>query len=230
MSKKAVVLVSGGIDSSVLLYSLVANYECYPFTIDYGQKHHKEIVAARNICEARNHDLLLRLRMINVSQALRGLLPSALTGVGEIPEGHYAEESMKQTVVPNRNMILIAIAVGYAQGIGAEYVAYAAHSGDHYIYPDCRPEFVHAMGPAIMKATGDEVLLLSPFVDKTKADLIKLGTKFTVPFKMTWSCYKGGEKHCGRCGTCVERMEAFRLAGVSDPTEYEEVTCFDSKR
>ncbi len=220
MNRKCVVLLSGGIDSTVLLYSLVSKYECYPLTIDYGQRHVKECFAARNVCEVRDHNLLVRHKYLNLG-VLRSLLPSSLTGVGEIPEGHYAAETMKSTVVPGRNLIFLSIAAGYAEGMGACKVAYAAHAEDHYIYPDCRPEFALATAKAIYHSTGFEVSLIMPFIHNTKMDIIKIGTKFTVPFKMTWSCYKGNEKHCGVCGTCVERREAFVRAGVSDPTEYE---------
>lgn len=222
MNKKCVVLLSGGIDSTVLLYSLVNEYECYPLTLDYGQRHFKEVIAARNICEARDHNLLLRCKYLNLRN-LQTLLPSSLTGVGKVPEGHYNEESMKSTVVPGRNLIFLAIAAGYAEGIGALCVAYAAHSEDHYLYPDCRPEFAMAASQAIHRSTDYGVSLLIPLINLTKADIIKLGTKLTVPFKLTWSCYKGNELHCGRCGTCVERLEAFRKAGIPDPTKYEKV-------
>ena len=219
MSKKCVVLLSGGIDSAVLLYSLVGKYECYPLTIDYGQTHKKEIVAARNICEARDHNLLLRHKLLNLS-VLQSLLPSSLTGVGKIPEGCYNEESMKSTVVPGRNLIFLAIAAGYAEGIGAEVVAYAAHSEDHYLYPDCRPEFAIAANKVVREGTDGKVSLLVPFINTVKADIIMFGTEFTVPYHLTWSCYAGGETHCGICGTCIERRKAFQLAKVNDPTEY----------
>ena len=222
-NKKCVVLLSGGLDSTTLLYSLVANYECWPLTIVYGQKHQKEVIAARNICEARGGDLLSRWKMVDLS-ILRNLLPSALTGVGEIPKGHYADESMKATVVPNRNMILLAVAGGYANGIGAQYLAYGPHKGDHPIYPDCRTEFIEAIRSALRLATGwsdDGLLLLTPFDLMTKADIVKLGRSLNVPFRLTWSCYEGNDVHCGVCGTCTERREAFQLAGVKDPTKYD---------
>ena len=223
MGEKCVVLLSGGLDSTTLLYSLVNMYECYPLTISYGQRHQKEVTAARNVCEARNVNLLHRWKYVDLS-ILGALLPSTLTGVGDIPEGHYADESMKATVVPNRNMILLSVAGGYASGLGAKYVAYAPHKGDHIIYPDCRPEFVVAIRNALRLGTGwnnDGVMLSAPFDDMTKADIVKLGAKLTVPFNKTWSCYNGREYHCGVCGTCVERKEAFKLAGVEDPTIYE---------
>jgi 7-cyano-7-deazaguanine synthase len=221
MGKKCVVLLSGGIDSSVLLYSLVSQYECYPISFDYGQTHVKELIAARNVCEARNHDLLLRHRVVNLSSALGGLLPSALTGKGKIPEGHYAAKNMKLTVVPGRNLIMLAIAAGYAEGMSASAVAYAAHAEDHFIYPDCRPEFVATAAQVIHRSTEFGVSLLAPFLNMSKSEIITLGKRLTVPFRRTWSCYKGGDLHCGKCGTCVERKEAFAKAGVEDPTEYE---------
>jgi 7-cyano-7-deazaguanine synthase len=217
--KKAVVLLSGGLDSTVLLYSMVGKFECYPLAISYGQRHQKEVLAARRVCEARDHNLLLRLCWLNL-EVLRELLPSALTGVGKVPRGHYEAESMKSTVVPNRNMILLAVAAGYAQGLGAGTVAYAAHSGDHAIYPDCRPDFVTSAMETVRLGTGDAVILYAPFLHLTKAEIVKLGQRFTVPFEHTWSCYEGGLIHCGVCGTCTERREAFKLAGVPDPTVY----------
>lgn len=223
---KAVVLLSGGIDSSTLLYKMVdSGYDCYPLTISYGQRHQKEILAARNISEALG--IVKDWEYVDLS-ILRTLLPSSLTGVGDIPEGHYADESMKSTVVPNRNMILLSVAAGYAQGLGADTVAYAPHMGDHAIYPDCRPEFVESVKKTIKLGTGwtiDEgIHLKTPFVSMTKADIVKLGSSFYSPplfYEDTWSCYKGGKLHCGLCGTCVERKEAFKLAGVHDPTKYE---------
>lgn len=218
-NRKAVVLLSGGIDSTVLLYSMVNEFECYPLTLYYGQKHEKEALAARAVCEARDHNLLLRWLWVSLA-SLKGLLPSALTGKGEIPRGPYTPESQSATVVPNRNMIMLAIAAGYAQGLGAEVVAYAAHSNDSAVYPDCRPEFVMSVAETIRLGTGDAVVLHEPFVNLTKLEIVKLGAKLNVPFKHTWSCYEGGRMHCGVCATCIERREAFRLAGVVDPTGY----------
>jgi 7-cyano-7-deazaguanine synthase len=214
--EKAVCLLSGGLDSSVLLYSLALGYECYPLTVYYGQRHMREVVAARNVCEALNKEVLLRWKSVNL-RTLQPLLPSALTFFGEIPEGHYNEPSMKQTVVPNRNMILLSVAAGYAEGIGAGFVAYAVHTEDHYIYPDCRPEFVESAARTIKLATDGKVKLIAPFAYLTKVEIVKLGNKLGVPFERTWSCYKGGERPCLRCGTCVERAEAFSKAGLEDP-------------
>jgi len=216
--KKGVVLLSGGIDSTTLLYKLIKEgHECYPLTILYGQRHEKETLAARDICR----QLGLKVKVVDLIN-LRDLLRSALTGAGEIPEGRYAEESMGQTVVPNRNMIFLAVAAGYAESTDCQFVAYAAHGGDHALYPDCRPEFVKSVGETIELGTGGAVELITPFIDWTKADIVSLGLKLGVPYGLTWSCYKGGDKHCGRCGTCIERREAFEVLGLGDPWEYEE--------
>ena len=220
MGKKCVVLLSGGIDSTVLMYSLIADYEVHPLTINYGQRHKKEIMAARSVCEARGEWLLHRWKCVNLL-ALQCLLPSALTDASvEVPLGQYKEETMKQTVVPNRNMIFLAVAAGYAEGLGAEYVAYAAHASDAAIYPDCRPEFIESVGRTIKLATSGKVELIEPFTYKSKADIVELGRKLNVPLRLTWSCYKGEELHCGLCSTCLERIEAFKKAGVEDPTVY----------
>lgn len=219
MSKKCVVLLSGGIDSTVLMYSLITDYEVYPLTILYGQRHKKEVFAARNVCEARGDWLLKRWKYLDLDN-LRFVLPSALTGVGEVPSGEYGEGNMSQTVVPNRNMILLSVAAGYAEGLGASFVAYAAHAEDHYLYPDTRPEFAIACDKAIERGTGSKVRLLTPFISVSKADVITFGKEFTVPFKLTWSCYEGGDTHCGVCGTCLERKKAFKEAMVVDPTVY----------
>ena len=217
--KRCVVLLSGGLDSTVLMYSLVNEYEVWPLTIAYGQRHNKEIIAARNVCEARDYNLLLRWKYVDLS-VLRNLLPSALTGKGEIPLGHYDPETIGQTVVPNRNLILLSIAAGYACGLGTKYVFYAAHFDDRVVYPDCRPEFVFAANDAVTAGTGGKVCIKAPFISKTKADIVKLGESLNVPFNRTWSCYCGGEVHCGVCSTCMGRREAFQLAKVHDPTVY----------
>ncbi len=221
---KTVVLLSGGLDSTVLLYKLLkSGLDCYPITILYGQRHSKEAISARNICEALGSKYLDRWKLVDLS-VLKNLLPSSLTGVGDIPEGNYMDESMKSTVVPNRNMILLSIASGYAKGIDARYVTYAAHMGDHPIYPDCRSDFIAEMVKAVKMGTGWEnegIELLAPFQFSTKAQIIELGDKLKVPFGLTWSCYKGGYRSCGLCGTDIERRLAFIEAGVKDPTMYE---------
>jgi 7-cyano-7-deazaguanine synthase len=140
-----------------------------------------------------------------------------------VPEGHYEDESMKSTVVPNRNMILLSIATAWSIASGLQGVAYAAHSGDHAIYPDCRPAFADAMNEAIRLCDYSSQELVRPFVSLTKADIVRVGASLGVPFEKTWSCYNGRKLHCGKCGTCVERIEAFELAGVPDPTEYKKL-------
>jgi len=138
-----------------------------------------------------------------------------------VPDGHYEDENMKQTVVPNRNMIMLSVAIGHAVAEEFDAVAYAAHGGDHAIYPDCRPEFANAVAQCALLCDWRQIELLRPFINMTKADIAARGAELGVPFDLTWSCYKGREKHCGTCGTCVERREAFQLGSVSDPTEYE---------
>ena len=207
-------------DSTVLLYHLRASgYEIVTLSINYGQRHQKELDSARAVCELNG----LRHEVADLRSITHLLGGSSLTEEQvDVPEGHYAAENMKVTVVPNRNMIMLSLAIGYAITLRAPYVAYGAHAGDHTIYPDCRPEFASAVNTAAMLADWHQVELLRPFARMTKADIAKRGSELDVPFGLTWSCYKGGRVHCGRCGTCVERREAFELAGLADPTEYEE--------
>jgi len=217
---KAVVLFSGGLDSTVLASHLISKgAEVRLLSIDYGQRHAKELAHGEVLAKHMNlprKSLLLP----DLGELLKG---SSLTDDSvELPEGHYAEESMKATVVPNRNMILLALAGGYALSSGFDTIAYAAHAGDHFIYPDCRPEFAEAMEKALGLADWNDLSLYRPFVDMTKADLVRLGTELGTPLDMTWSCYAGMDVHCGKCGTCVERKEAFELAKVHDPTKYKE--------
>ena len=219
---KALVLFSGGLDSTVLAAQLLADgAETRLLSIDYGQRHAKELQQAEKIAEALGlpHRIL---RLPDLGPLLGG---SSLTdNQVELPEGHYAEESMKATVVPNRNMILLALAGGHALSLGFDTIAYAAHAGDHTIYPDCRPEFADAMESALGLADWEKLSLHRPFVHLSKTDLVKKGAELVAPLHLTWSCYAGREKQCGKCGTCVERKEAFALAKVPDPTEYEDST------
>ena len=217
---KALVLFSGGLDSTVLAAQLQADgIETLLLSIDYGQRHAKELDRAEKIALALGlpHRIL---RLPDLGPLLGG---SSLTDDQvELPEGHYAEESMKATVVPNRNMILLALAGGHALSIGFDTIAYAAHAGDHTIYPDCRPEFADAMEKALGLADWQKLNLHRPFVNFSKGELVRKGNELGAPLELTWSCYAGREKHCGKCGTCVERKEAFALAKVEDPTEYED--------
>jgi 7-cyano-7-deazaguanine synthase len=218
---KAVVIVSGGMDSSTLLYyvmktlrkQVVATLSFY-----YGQTHARELDSAKLI----SAKLKIPNIVIDLSLIMRDF-KSALTGKSDVPEGHYAQDNMKQTVVPNRNSIMLSIAVGYAISNGANEVYFGPHAGDHAIYPDCRREFVSAFNSAMV--IGNEwtpISVNAPFLFMTKGDIVKLGYSLGVPYKLTWTCYKGGDKACGKCGTCVERLEAFDFAGVKDPIEYED--------
>jgi len=219
---KALVLFSGGLDSTVLATQLkVDGAETRLLSIDYGQRHARELKRAEQIAQALELPQQV-LRLPDLGPLLGG---SSLTDEKvELPEGHYAEESMKATVVPNRNMILLALAGGHALSIGFDTIAYAAHAGDHTIYPDCRPEFADAMETALGLADWEKLSLHRPFVHLSKTDLVKKGAELGAPLHLTWSCYAGREIHCGKCGTCVERKEAFALAKIPDPTEYEDST------
>ena len=216
MEGKCVALLSGGMDSTTLVYYMKdLGLEVYPLVIYYGQKHDKEIEMAYKTCEK----LGLRYQLIDSDLCL--IAPSSLTREGlEVPEGHYEDESMKQTVVPNRNMVFLSYATAYAIGIGADQVAYAAHSGDHAIYPDCRPEFIDAMSHAIKLCDYGDIYLNCPFMHLDKSDILEIGLKLGVDYSLTWSCYKGLVEACGKCGTCVERLEAFRKVGKDDPISY----------
>jgi 7-cyano-7-deazaguanine synthase len=218
---KTIVICSGGLDSVSLAYKVAAEHELMSLlSFDYGQRHRKELNYAATCAER----LGVPHQIIDISATGRHLSGSALTDDVAVPEGHYAEETMKATVVPNRNAIMLAIAFGVAAAVKADAVAAAVHGGDHFIYPDCRPGFIDAFQTMQNHALEGyaNVTLYTPYVTISKADIVTDGTKNGTPFVETWSCYKGGERHCGRCGTCVERREAFHLAGVSDPTDYED--------
>jgi 7-cyano-7-deazaguanine synthase len=217
---KTVVIFSGGLDSTVLVYELVALGDAVKaLSVDYGQRHAKEIEFAARTAK----DLGIEHRVADLRSITDLLAGSSLTSKEvSVPDGHYAEENMKVTVVPNRNMIMLAVAAGWAISLRFDQIAFGAHAGDHAIYPDCRSEFADAMDHAVGLADWHRVRLVRPFVEMAKADIVRRGVELHVPFDRTWSCYKGGEKHCGRCGTCVERREAFHLAGELDPTAYAE--------
>ena len=218
--KKIVLIYSGGLDSTVLLFELLAQgHEVLCLSVDYGQRHRKELEHALRICQS----VQAPHRFADLSGCRALLAGSSQTSDDiDVPEGHYADENMKLTVVPNRNMIMLSVAIGWAVSVGADAVAYAAHNGDHAIYPDCREEFAEGMAQVAMLCDWRGIELLRPFVHMSKGDVVKRGAELDVPFLDTWSCYKGLRFHCGKCGTCVERKEAFAEAGVGDPTLYEE--------
>jgi 7-cyano-7-deazaguanine synthase len=219
--KKAVAVVSGGLDSVTLAHLLHAQgWALHLLAFNYGQRHVRELEFAQ-ACAQR---LDAEFSVVDLS-SMKGLLKgSALTDDIDVPHGHYASPSMAITIVPNRNAIFLTIAYGTAVADNAEMVAVGVHAGDHPIYPDCRPAFIQlfaAMQRVATEGCGHPDLHLhAPFVQLAKQDIVKLGAEVGVPFEQTWSCYEGGAVHCGLCGTCVERKEAFTLAGVADPTEY----------
>ncbi|BCM90654.1 7-cyano-7-deazaguanine synthase [Abditibacteriota bacterium] len=220
--QKAVAIVSGGLDSVTLAHLLAhQGAELHLLAFDYGQKHKKELEFARD-CAMR---LKAGFDIVDLSGFSHLISNSALTSSDvEVPHGHYAAPTMSVTVVPNRNAILLALAYGVAVNEAAQIVATGVHGGDHFIYPDCRPAFIKAFDVMEKKANegfGDANLrLLAPFLEVDKTAIVRIGDELEVPFARTWSCYEGGETHCGQCGTCVERREAFALAGVKDPTIY----------
>jgi 7-cyano-7-deazaguanine synthase len=215
---KVVVLCSGGMDSVTALYWARREHDVSAsVSFDYGSKHNPRELpfAAEHAARFGLRHEVVPLRFMDRLFA-SGLLASG----GSIPEGHYEAESMQQTVVPFRNAIMLSIAAGFAESIGAQGLVIAAHGGDHAIYPDCREDFMRAMGDAMRLGTYAGVQLLRPFIAMNKGEIAALGGRLGVDFARTWSCYKGGAVHCGKCGTCVERREAFAEAGIPDPTEY----------
>jgi 7-cyano-7-deazaguanine synthase len=217
MKEKCVVILSGGLDSTVLLYTIIAEgLDPEAITFSYGQRHRREIDYARKTCE----DLRVPHNVLYLDSLAPIFIGSSLTDEIDVPEGHYQDESMKSTVVPNRNSIMINLAMAYAIGRKIKYVAYGAHAGDHAIYPDCRPIFVERIQKLAEVVDYNPLYIKVPFLIYKKEDIVRIGQGLKVPFANTYSCYKGGEIHCGVCGTCTERKEAFKNAGVEDPTEY----------
>src|SRR5574344_290725 len=215
--KDSVIIVSGGMDSITLLYDKQDSI-ALGISFDYGSNHNaKEIPFAKMHCER----LGIRHITINLDFMHQYFKSSLLDGADAIPEVHYAEENMKSTVVPFRNGIMLAVAAGVAESNGLKNVLIANHAGDHTIYPDCRPEFINAIDQATQAGTFVNVRVLAPYTNISKTDIAKRGKTLGIDYTETWSCYKGGDKHCGRCGTCVERKEALAGAGIEDHTEYE---------
>lgn len=218
MTEKVVVIYSGGMDSfTVLNRALKDGKQVYALTFDYGQRHVKEISCAQTVCS----NLGIPHKVINISAINELLAGSSLTDDIDIPQGHYEADNMKSTVVPNRNMILLSLAVGYAVSVGASQVYYGAHSGDHAIYPDCRPEFVLKMNEVCKIANYESVEIFSPYLEVNKSAILTDGMTMGLDYSNTWTCYNGREKACGKCGACQERLEAFADNKVSDPIDYE---------
>ncbi len=222
---KNVLIYSGGLDSTVLLAKLLAEeQEVKCLSINYGQRHTRELTHAKLICDLAG----VEHRIADLS-ALKPLLAgsSQTDDSVPVPHGHYAAENMKLTVVPNRNMLMLAVAGAWAISLKFDQIAYAAHAGDHDIYPDCREEFINPLSEAMKHADWHHVGIIRPFMDHTKADIVREGERLNYKvgslamMRASYSCYEGRELHCGLCGTCQERRSAFRDAGVADPTEYD---------
>ena len=215
--KDSVIIVSGGMDSTTLLYDR-RDEIALAISFDYGSNH-----IAREIAYAEMHCKRLGIEHITIPLDFmhKYFRSSLLEGADAIPEGHYADENMKSTVVPFRNGIMLAVAAGVAESRNLTKLLIANHGGDHTIYPDCRPEFISAMDSATNAGTYVGVRVVAPYTNITKGDIARIGKKLGIDYAETWSCYKGGEKHCGKCGTCVERKEALAYAGIEDTTEYE---------
>jgi 7-cyano-7-deazaguanine synthase len=215
---KTVVLLSGGMDSVTAFYEVMREHEVVAaLSFDYGSKHN-----AREIPFAKLHAERAGVthRSIDLAFMNECFASDLLKSGGDIPDGHYAEANMKRTVVPFRNGIMLAVACGFAESVEADALAIAAHSGDHAIYPDCREPFMQGMATAMEEGTYARIRLLRPFIAMDKTAIARRGIELGIDLAETWSCYKGGEIHCGTCGTCVERREAFILAGIADPTTY----------
>ncbi|WP_020407368.1 7-cyano-7-deazaguanine synthase QueC [Hahella ganghwensis] len=216
--EKVVTIFSGGMDSFTLLNQLVAEgKEVYALSFNYGQRHSKELQCAEKVCA----QLGVSHKTVDITSINSLLAGSSLTDDIDVAEGHYAEENMKSTVVPNRNMILLSLAIGYAVSLKAEAVYYGAHGGDHAIYPDCRPPFVEKMHEVSLLANYEPVAVKAPYLHMTKIDILREGLALGLNYADTWTCYNGREKACGKCGSCVERLEAFAENGVTDPLPYE---------
>lgn len=215
-----IAVVSGGLDSVTMAHLLADQGAALTLvSFDYGQRHRRELDCA-SACAVH---LDVPWHLIDLTTVGAHLEHSALTDPNvEVPDGHYTDESMRATVVPNRNMMMLAIAGAIAVAKGAPLVATAVHAGDHAIYPDCRKPFIDALTVALRLANDNPRLTITaPFISADKADIVRIGDTLGVPWDRTWSCYRGGKRHCGRCGTCTERREAFEVAGVADPTDYD---------
>jgi len=218
-----VVIVSGGMDSVTLLHDLIKRKDIYgdvtiyAISFNYGQRHNKELLCAWRQCQEVGVDhKILDMHVLNE------VAPSVLTRRDrQVPEGHYQDSNMKATVVPNRNMVMLSLATAYCIGLGGDIVFYGAHGGDHAIYPDCRPTFVDAMNKVMQLCDWTKVRLEVPYLRLNKTNILTIGKWLGVDYSQTWTCYNGRDKACGRCGSCQERLEAFKNLGLVDPLTYE---------
>ncbi len=216
--KDTVAIYSGGMDSFTLVNELHETgflHSCLLF--DYGQRHAKELEYAKRVC----HELGVPAHVVNM-RTIAGIAMtrSALTGDTPVPEGHYAADNMKLTVVPNRNMIMLSVAIAYAVSNNLDRVACGVHAGDHTIYPDCRPEFIDLMNQVAKIANWQPVQVCAPYLNETKVEIIARGKALGLDYAKSWTCYKGLDKACGVCGSCQERLEGFAANGIKDPLEY----------
>jgi 7-cyano-7-deazaguanine synthase len=218
--EKVVVIYSGGMDSFTLLHrALAEGKRVHALSFNYGQRHSKELHYAQKVCD----ELGIPHKVVDITAINQLILGSSLTDDIEVAEGHYEEESMKSTMVPNRNMIMLSLAIGYAVSIRANAVYYGAHSGDHAIYPDCRPEFVKRMDAVSAIANYEPIASRAPYHNSTKIEILGEGLGMGLNYSKSWTCYNGRERACGRCGSCTERLEAFAAFNLTDPLPYEKV-------
>lgn len=218
MTKKCVIILSGGVDSTTLTYDLLnQGYEVYPITFDYGQKQQPEITAARNTCKS----LGLKHLVFDLS-SFSETTPCALTSEDiPIPSGNTYDEVMKSTIVASRNLVMLSIAISYAQSHQIPEVYYGAQGGDSTIYPDCRPEFVEALNKVSQISDHYPIMVFAPYTSVSKSEIVKTGISLNVDYRNTWSCYTKGPKPCGKCGACTERLQAFSENNSTDPLNYE---------
>jgi len=223
--KKKVIIVSGGMDSVTLLYDIANQYgkeNVVAMSFYYGSKHNGyELPLAKKNCEI----LGVEHKLLDISKVFENFKSTLLQGGEEVPTGHYAQSNMKLTIVPNRNAILLSMAVGLAESIEADTVFYGAHGGNHHIYEDCRPEFIQAFSLAEQLGTMNKIRIEAPYTYLNKISILKKGIELGVDYKLTHTCYKPNEKgeSCGKCGSCSERLEAFEKNGIKDPLKYYDV-------